>query len=393
MGHRTARVPAAIWLLGFVSLLTDVSSEIVNATLPIYLVSVLGASVAAIGWLEGTAAFIATTARTAAGVISDRLPRRKPLVVLGYALCAFSRPLIPLTATLTGIVVAKGLDRIGKGIRSAPRDALVADLSPPELRGASFGLRKSLDALGGFLGPLAAIALLFATANNYVAVFWWAAVPAFGALGLLTFGLTEPPVERQQQRPAFRWRDAAMLSKASWLNIGLAASVGLTRVSEAFLLLRAMDVGVSAMTAPLLLVILHAVYAATSYPVGRLSDRFGRRAFLLASLVALAIAHGLMAAATSPVTLWIAVAAWGFHLGLSQGSMAVFVTDATPPHLVGSALGWLSLVTGLVILAANGLFGALWTAFGPQAAFTTFAALTMALVALASSGMPATSQK
>lgn len=381
--RQAAQVPAGVWLLGFVSLLTDVSSEIVNATLPFYLVGVAGVSITAIGLLEGAALFIATAAKTVAGVLADRFPRRKPLVVLGYGLAALSRPLIPLTGTFAGIVVAKGLDRIGKGIRSAPRDAMVADLSPPELRGASFGLRKSLDALGGFLGPLAAMALLLATTNDYMAIFWWATVPAFVAVALLIFGLREPAIEHQRQRSAFRWRDAATLSKASWLSILLAGSVGLTRVSEAFLLLGAVEAGMSMAMAPLVLVVLHAVYAGTSYPIGRLSDRFGRRVFLLASLGALALAQALMAIAATPAAVWVAVAVWGLHLGLSQGTLTVLVTDATPSHLTGSAFGWLSLVTGLVAFASNASFGMVWTAVGARLAFVTLSALTCAIAVLA----------
>lgn len=388
-----ARVPSGVWLLGVVSLLTDVSSEIVNALLPLYLVGTAGVSVAAVGLLEGGAVFIATCTRAVAGVVSDRWQRRKPLVVAGYALAALSRPIIPLTASVSGAVVAKALDRVGKGIRSAPRDALVADLAPPHLRGASFGLRKSLDTVGGFAGPLAAMGLLAATAGDYVTVFWWATIPAAIGVVVLTVAVHEPSrPARAVERPV-RWLDTVRLSSASWGAVALVAALGLTRVSEAFLLLRAVSVGSSAATAPLLLVLLHAIYGAASYPVGVLSDRYGRRAPIVVSLVVLAAAHTGLAMATSPAWVFACAALWGLHLGLSQGTLTVLVVDATPPALVGSALGWLSLATGAVVLTGNAVMGVLWTRVGPVAAFVVAAGVTVVvalLVLLAPTTRPST---
>jgi len=375
-------VPAGVWVLGVVSLLTDVSSEIVNSLLPLYLVGVTGASVAAVGLLEGVAVFIATVAKTVSGMASDRWRRRKPLIVAGYALAAFSRLLIPLTATLAGIVTAKCLDRVGKGVRSTARDALVADLAPPDLRGASFGLRKSLDTVGGFLGPLAAMFLLVATAGDYLVVFWWATVPAFVAVALLVVGVRESP-RSEPVGTAFRWSAAVRLTPSTRRALLLAAVVGLTRISEAFVLLRAVEVGLPVAQSPLLLVLLHAVSGVVSYPVGVLSDSLGRRAPLFASLAALVVAHGLLALATSPT--WVAggVMMWGLHLGLAQGSQTALVVDATPHALVGSALGWLSLVTGVVLLVGNAAAGFVWAAYGPQWMFGAAAVLTLLAAGLA----------
>ncbi|WGD50390.1 MFS transporter [Bradyrhizobium sp. CB1650] len=377
------RVPKGVWILGFVSMLMDVSSEMIHALLPIYLVTVLGASTLTVGFIEGIAEATASITKIFSGALSDWLGRRKLLAALGYGLAAFTKPLFPLAPSAAWLVAARFIDRVGKGIRGAPRDALIADLAPPGLRGASFGLRQSLDTIGAFVGPLAAIGLMWWTADNFAAVFWVAVVPAFLSFGLITFAVNEPAPDARGEPAKNPLNLAAMrqLGAIYWRVVAVGVVFTLARFSEAFLILRAQSIGINAMWVPAVLVLMNIVYALSAYPAGVLSDRINRAGLLALGLVFLAAADLALALLPSVAGLVLGVALWGLHMGLTQGLFAALVADTAPPSLRGTAFGYFNLFTGLAMLAASIIAGALWDAYGPASTFLV--GLGFALVSLA----------
>ncbi len=376
-------IPRSVWVLGFVSMLMDISSEMIHALLPIYLVTVLGASMVTVGIIEGIAEATASITKIFSGALSDRLGQRKWLAAAGYGLAAFTKPVFPLAPTIAWLVAARFVDRIGKGIRGAPRDALVADLSPPGLRGASFGLRQSLDTIGAFLGPLLAIALMWWTSDNFTAVFWFAVLPGFLALALIVFAVREP--ERPQALRAVRnpvsLAEMRNLGAAYWWVVAVASVFTLARFSEAFLILRAQNVGLPITFAPAVLVAMNVVYALAAYPAGVISDRVGRTAVLAAGMALLITACLVLAQLPSIGGIALGIALWGLHMGLTQGLLAALVADTAPAELRGTAYGFFNLVGGLAMLAASIIAGILWDIAGPQMTF--LAAAGFALVALA----------
>jgi MFS family permease len=382
-GAPSGRIPAAIWALGFVSLLMDVSSEMIHGLLPVFLVTTLGASAFTVGLIEGAAEATALIVKVFSGALSDFWGRRKPLAVLGYGLGAASKPLFALAAGSGLVLAARLIDRVGKGIRGAPRDALVADLAPPEMRGAAFGLRQSLDTVGAFLGPLLAMALMLFWANDFRVVFWVAVVPGFLAVALLAFGVREPERDRTAA-PAnpIRRDQLARLPAAYWWVVGIGAVFTMARFSEAFLILRARQGGLPLAFAPLVLVAMNVVYALAAYPFGRLSDRVRRDRLLLLGLLVLLGADLLLARGDSRISLWAGISLWGLHLGITQGLLATMVADAAPADLRGTAFGFFNLGSGLVMLIASTLAGLLWDAFGASLTFVA-GALFSALAALA----------
>lgn len=376
-------IPATVWILGFVSLLMDISSEMVNTLLPLYLTAGLGASALAVGLIEGGAVAVATVMKFASGLIADLTQRAKPLAVLGYGLGAASRFILPFAATVDAIVLAKAVDRVGKGIRGTPRDAMIAAVTPPARRGEAFGLRKSLDSLGGFLGPLLAVAAMLALSGNIKDVFWLATLPAALAVALLAFGVHEPATApKGAGKPGFRLRDALRLTPALHGVIALAGVIMLARFSEAFVLLKALEAGFTPAWVPLAMVLMHAVYAATAWPAGWLSDRIGRRGLLILSLLCLMAAHLVLAFAGNIAGFLAGTLLWGLHMGLSQGLLGAMIAHAAPDRLRGSAFGTFNLVTGLVLLAGNTAAGWLWMSQGPAAPFIAGAALSAVAAAL-----------
>jgi MFS family permease len=373
------KIPRTVWILGFVSLLMDVSSEMIQTLLPLYLVTGLGMSALVVGLIEGVSVAVAMATKMMAGVLSDRIGNRKHLVVLGYGLGALSKPFFPLADSAMTIMGAKFLDRVGKGIRGAPRDALIADVTPPHMRGRSFGLRKSLDTVGGFVGPLVAIGLMLATHNHFQTVFWVASIPAVLAVALLVVGIKEPeaPPAERARKAGLRWRDAWKLDAAVWVAIGISVLVTMARFSEAFLLLRAAQTGFTLAWVPLVLVFMHLIYGGLAYPVGILADRFGRMGLLVVSLALLVAANVLMAQATDVASLLIGVALWGAHMGFSQGILATLIADTAPAASRGTAFGILSLATGVSVLLGNLLAGGLWEWKGPASTFHASAALSV----------------
>ena len=347
------RVPGGIWALGFVSLLMDMSSEMIHSLLPVYLMTVLGASALAVGAIEGIAEATASITKIFSGVLSDRLGKRKALVVAGYALAALTKPIFPLAPTIGWVVAARFVDRVGKGIRGAPRDALIADISPPHLRGASYGLRQSLDTVGAILGPLLAVALMWLTMDSFTTVFWVAVIPAFIGVAVLIFFVREPkqPV-RHEARPPLRWRDATRLGRAFWAVIALASLFFLARFSEGFLILRAQGSGMAIYLLPLVLVAMNIVYALCAYPAGALSDRTGRFGLLLIGLGVLVAADLVLALFPTLPGIGVGVALWGLHMGLTHGILSALVADAAPAELRGTAFATLVLLSRYASMAA-----------------------------------------
>jgi MFS family permease len=376
-------IPPSVWVLGFVSMLMDISSEMIHALLPIYLVSVLGASMVTVGIVEGVAEATASITKIFSGALSDWLGKRKWLAAFGYGLAAFTKPIFPLAPTVGWLVAARFVDRIGKGIRGAPRDALVADLSPADLRGASFGLRQSLDTIGAFLGPLLAIALMWWTADNFKTVFWVAVIPAFLALALIVFAVREPdrpPTLRAVRNPV-SLAEIRNLGAAYWWVVAVASVFTLARFSEAFLILRAQNVGLPIMLVPAVLVAMNVVYALAAYPAGAISDRIGRTAVLAGGMLLLVAADVALALLPSIEGVALGVVLWGLHMGLTQGLLAALVADTAPAELRGTAYGFFNLLGGLAMLAASVIAGSLWDIAGPKGTF--FAGAGFALLALA----------
>ena len=378
-------LPRGIWVLGLVSMAMDVSSEMIHALLPVYLVAVLGASTLTVGFIEGIAEATASLVKIVSGTLSDRLGTRKWLAVLGYGLAAFTKPIFPLAPSVAWVTAARFVDRIGKGIRGAPRDALAADIAPPDMRGAAFGLRQSLDTVGAFLGPFLAVVLMWASGGSYVLVFWVAVVPAFVAVALLVFGVEDVARPAAEGDPDDPVDGRVPLGGAFWGVVAVAAVFGLARFSEAFLVLKASAVGLPAALVPLVLVVMNVVYAIAAYPAGALSDKAGRTAPLLVGLAVLIAGDLALAFADGLVLAAVGVAAWGLHMGLTQGVITALVADAAPASRRGTAFGIFNFVTGVAALGASLLAGGLWDAFGAQATFLTgagFAVLTALGVAV-----------
>jgi MFS family permease len=379
------RLPAGVWALGFTSLFMDLSSEMIHGLLPLFLVGVVGASALAVGLIEGIAEATASLAKLVSWTWSDRARRRKPLTVAGYALAALSKPLFPLADSALTVLAARFADRIGKGIRGAPRDALVADLTPAARRGAAYGLRQSLDTVGAVLGPLLAVALMAAFAGDMRAVFAVAVIPACIAVAILVLGVREPAAPAPAG-PRVRFDRALLrtLPRPFWLLIAATVPFTLARFSEAFLLLRAEDAGLAVALVPLALVAMNVAYALSAYPAGRLSDHWPRSQLLAYGCAVLLASNLCLAYAPSLAWVFAGTVLWGLHMGLTEGLLAAMVADHAPGALRGTAFGVLHFVRGVLLLAASVLAGALWTWQGPAATFVAGAAFgVLAIVALA----------
>ncbi len=377
MSRRFPPMPRTIWALGFVSLFMDVSSEIVHALLPLFLTTTLGLSVALVGLVDGIAESTSSIVKVFSGYISDRMRRRKPLILVGYGLSALSKPFFPLASGLALVLSARFADRIGKGIRGAPRDALIADVTPAEIRGSAYGLRQSLDTTGAFLGPLLAIALMILFASDIRAVFWIAAVPAVLAVLLIIFGVSDPDIDHadKEVRKPIRLSDIARLDRIFWRIVGIGAVLTLARFSEAFLILKASADGLPLALAPLVLVVMNIVYALGAYPAGALSDSFSTNRLLLLGACTLVAADLLLAFSSGLIATFLGIALWGMHLALTQGLFAKLVARVAPPALRGSAFGLYNLVTGVASLFASIIAGLLWEYAGSAATFLFGASL------------------
>lgn len=381
------KIPRTVWALGFVSLFMDISSEMIHALLPLFLTVGLGASVVVVGLIEGVAEATASIAKVFSGYLSDRIGRRKPLILLGYALGALSKPFFALAGAPTMVFAARFADRIGKGLRGAPRDALVADVTPESIRGRAYGVRQALDTAGAFIGPLVAIALMALFANDIRTVFWFAVIPAGLAVLCVLMGVEDRAVgpEEKRSRPPIRLADLRGLSGAFWGVVAIGVVFTLARFSEAFLVLKANDEGLPLVLAPLVLVAMNVVYSLGAYPAGAWSDEASPKRLLLWGLVALIFADLALAMAPGVSGAFIGIALWGAHLALTQGLLAKLVAQSAPADLRGSAFGIFNLAIGVAMLVASAIAGLLWEGVGPAATFlggAGFAVVAVVLVTL-----------
>lgn len=378
------QIPAGVWVLGFVSLLMDTSSEMIHGLLPLFMVGTLGASAFAVGLIEGLAEATALMVKVFSGALSDYLGRRKGLALLGYGLGALTKPLFAVAPGIGLVLAARLIDRVGKGLRGAPRDALVADITPPSLRGAAFGLRQSLDTAGAFLGPLLAVGLMLLWADDFRAVFWVAVIPGMLAVALLLFGLREPEVAvaRSNGNP-IRYHNLRRLGWPYWWVVLVGAAFTLARFSEAFLVLRAQQGGIAVALVPLVMVAMNLVYAATAYPFGKLSDRISHVRLLAWGLLVLIAADLVLAASSQWPVVLTGVLLWGMHMGMTQGLLSAMVAQAAPAELRGTAFGVFGLVSGVAMLLASAVAGLLWDRLGATFTFCCgagFCALTLLLL-------------
>ena len=364
-------LPRVIWVLGIVSLFMDTSSELVHSLLPIFMTATLGASMVTVGLIEGVAEATASIAKVFSGTLSDAAGSRKWLVVFGYGLAAITKPVFPLATSVGWVFGARFVDRVGKGIRGAPRDALVADVVPARLRGAAYGLRQALDSIGAFIGPLLAVIAMGWFANDIRTVLWIATVPAGVAVLLLIAGVQEPA--RASAAPPRHWMitraDVRSLTRRYWQIVALGVVFSFARFSEAFLILRARDVGLAIAYVPAVMIVMNVVYAGVAYPAGRAADRVSARTLLVAGLAVLVAADAVLALASTPAHVFAGTAAWGVHMGLTQGLFSKLVADVAPASLRGTAFGVFNLTSGVSLLLASTLAGGLWTWAGPQATF------------------------
>jgi MFS family permease len=375
MNDARPTIPRSIWALGFVSLLMDVSSEMIHSLLPVFIVGSLGASAFALGLIEGAAEATALIVKVFSGVLSDWSGRRKPLAVLGYGLGALSKPLFALAPGIGWVVTARLADRVGKGIRGAPRDALLADITPADIRGAAFGLRQSLDTVGATVGPLLAIGLMVLFNDDIRAVLWFAVVPAVISVVILMVFVREPAPQTKAPRVPIKAREIGQLGRFYWVVVAAGAVFTLARFSEAFLVIRAHELGLALALAPAVIAVMSIVFAVTAYPAGRLQDRYGAKPLLVAGLGVLIAADVFLAFGEGLPAIFLGIGLWGLHMGLTQGVLSALVAQAAPARLRGTAFGLFGLVTGAATLVASIAAGILWEAIAPEATFVTGAGL------------------
>ncbi|MBN3846261.1 MFS transporter [Paraburkholderia sp. Ac-20342] len=376
-------IPRTVWVLGCVSLLMDVSSEIIHSLLPMFLMVGLGANAATIGVIEGIAEATAPVVKVFSGTLSDYLGNRKWLAVTGYGLGALSKPLFAIAPTIGIVVTARIIDRVGKGVRGAPRDALVADVTPVHLRGAAYGLRQSLDTVGAFLGPLLAVVVMLTWADNFRLAFWLAVIPGWLAVALLTFGIAEPAhaLDTKRVNP-IHWDSLRQLDRTYWWVVLVGGVFALARFSEAFLVLRAMHSGVPVALVPLVMVAMNVVYSLSAYPFGKLADTTSHTRLMVAGLFVLVVADVVLAGSAHWGAVLTGVALWGLHMGMTQGLLATMVAHAAPPGLRGTAFGFFNLLSGIVTLASSVIAGILWDRLGAPTTFYAGAAFSVLTAAL-----------
>jgi MFS family permease len=393
IGANLGRIPSGVWVLGLVSMLMDISSEMIHSLLPLFMVTILGMSAFTVGLIEGLAESTALIVKVFSGALSDYLGKRKGLAVFGYALGALTKPLFAVANSAGIVLTARLLDRIGKGVRGAPRDALVADIVPPRLRGAAFGLRQSLDTVGAFLGPLLGVGLMLLWADDFRAVFWVAVIPGLMAVALLFFGLREPEGHQTEKRSnPIRRENLKRLGTAYWWVVAIGAVFTLARFSEAFLVLRAQQAAIPVALVPLVMVAMNVIYALSAYPFGKLSDRMRHTKLLAIGLVVLIAADLVLAASDHWSVVLAGVSLWGIHMGITQGLLATMVADTAPADLRGTAYGFFNLMSGVAMLVASAFAGLLWDKFGAAATFQAgaiFCAIALAGLMLQPPGQTA----
>jgi MFS family permease len=371
-----ARLPGGIWALGLVSLFMDISSEMIHGLLPVFLTTVLGASTGMVGLVEGVGEATASISKLFSGWLSDRLGKRKALTVIGYGLGALSKPIFALATASSVVLAARFSDRVGKGIRGAPRDAMVGDMVPPGLRGAAYGLRQALDSVGAFAGPLIAVVLMATLHDDFRLIFWLALIPGLISVLILLVIVREPPHQAVASEMPLRYNDLRTLSAPYWIVVGIGAVLTLARFSEAFLILRAQGAGLPIALAPAVLVVMNIVYSISAYPLGALSDKIDRKLMLSAGFVTLIASDLVLAGAGGLPMVMTGVALWGLHMGMTQGLLAALVADEAPPNLRATSFGIFNFVSGVALLLANLIAGLLWETIGSRATFMAGAAFT-----------------
>lgn len=374
-------LPPGIWVLGVVSMLMDLSSELVLSLLPVFMTTVLGAGMISVGVIEGLAEASASVMKVLSGFWSDHVRRRKPITLAGYGLSALTKPLFPLSGSVGMVFFARFTDRVGKGIRGAPRDALVAELVPAGMRGAAYGLRQALDSAGAFLGPLFAVLLMPLFSNDIRMVLWAATVPAVLCVLLLALGLREPAASGEKEAgPAPAGIESyARLSASFWFVVIIGALFTMARFSDAFLVLKALHAGLPVGYVPLVMVVMNLVYSGVSYPAGIMADRFGSRRQLASGIALLLTANLILSAASRPLAVMAGVIFWGAHLGFTQGILSKLVADSAPSEMLGTAFGVFNLASGIAVLLSSLIAGTLWQLLGAQ--YTFFAGALFALLA------------
>lgn len=377
-------LPQTVWVLGLVSFFMDVSSEMIHAILPLFLTVGLGASAAIVGVIEGVAEATASIVKVFSGYISDRIGRRKPLMLIGYGLGALSKPFFAIAQAPLTVFTARFADRIGKGIRGAPRDALIADVTEDSFRGRAYGLRQMLDTTGAFVGPLLAIALLAIFSNDMRAVFWFAVIPGVLSVLCVIFGVKDRaiPESEKSSKPPIKLTDLKRLDRAFWSVVAVGVVFMLARFSEAFLVLKANQAGLPLALAPLVFIVMNVVYAAGAYPAGAWADRAPPAKILLWGIAALVTADMILAFAAGVAGAFAGIVLWGVHMALTQGLLAKLVAQHAPADLRGSAFGAFNLATGLAALGASVIAGLIWTVIGSAAVFLTGAAFALAAAAM-----------
>ena len=382
--HQAAKLPRTVWILGIVSLLMDLSSEIYHALLPAFLTITLGLPVAAMGALDGAAEATANIAKLGSGALSDRQRRRKPWILLGYGMAALSKPLFPLASGVIPVLGARFVDRIGKGIRGAPRDAMIADETPPELRGRAFGLRQSMDTVGAFLAPLAAIGLMIWFRNDIRAVFWVAVVPAFLSF-LFAWSMLREVGAKAPLQAKLKWAGFRALDPAVKRLIGVGFLFGLARFSESFLILKGIDAGIAPSWSPMVLALFNLAYLLLAYPAGILSDRMSPRTLLLVGIGLLVAADLMLGKGVSLWTVGVGVILWGGHMAFTQGIFSRMIADAAGEDRRAISFGAFFFVSGIAALLSSLGAGLIWDRQGPEAAFmagAVLAAIAGAMLAL-----------
>ena len=382
------RLPRTVWALGLVSMFMDVSSEMIHSLLPVFMVTSLGVSVVLVGFLDGLAEATALVVKIFSGAISDYFGKRKWLAAIGYGMSAVTKPLFALATSFGAVFFARMADRVGKGVRGAPRDALIADVTPAELRGAAYGLRQGLDTIGAFVGPLLAFALMSASNDNFKLVFWIAVIPAVLAVSTMSIGVKEPkraePIERRAN-PITR-ANLVRLGKPFWWTVFIGGLIMFARVGDAFLVLRATEAKVPIAAIPLVLVAMNALYSATAYPFGKLADRLSVTRLLALGIALLVVADGLLAVDSVPtnslIGLALGLAFWGLHLAATQGLLAAMVAKVAPADLRGTAFGMFNLVSGVALMVSGVATGLVWQNFGFQYAFLASAVVALAALAV-----------
>jgi MFS family permease len=371
-----SQIPRGVWTLGFVSMFVDISTEMIHGLLPVFLVTVLGASTMMVGLIEGVGEATASISKLFSGWLSDRLGKRKALTIIGYGLGALSKPLFALATTSSLVLAARFSDRVGKGIRGAPRDAMVGDMVPAGQRGAAYGLRQALDTVGAIAGPLIAIALMALLHDNFRLIFWLAVIPGLLSVLVLMLGVREPPRQTTDAQAPVKFTDLKTIGNAYWVVVGVGAVLTLARFSEAFLILRAQDSGLPLALAPLVLVVMNIVYALSAYPLGALSDRIDRTLMLGLGFATLIAADLVLAVAPNLWVVMAGVALWGLHMGMTQGLLSALVADAAPANLRATAFGVFNFASGIALLLASLIAGILWELIGPSATFIAGAVFT-----------------